>query len=368
MNEDRPTLPADGHKSVDPSQPHVCTYPVGPLPTPRCPSHSYSLDSQETSASRDFDQFWHAKNTELEWQQTPTLDTTSHAARFRHAGWHPIRKLIWSAMERTGQSASRRRSFGECGSQSWLEQSCTAIDRFRVRHNHCNDRLCTPCSNQRSLRLRDALLQQIGRTPCSFITLTLCGKGEPLTDLIDRLYRSFKALRQLERWTDKVRGGAAFLELKWSDKAARWHPHLHIIADADFLPQGELSEMWRAITRDSYIVDVRRVRQPEVTGAYVTKYASKPLNMSFCRTPELLDEAMRVLKGRRLCLCFGTWYGTSLTNAEDEELNLESEEKFHFFAPLEDILSRATAGERNAIAVLKMAHIEGLWRASLDSS
>jgi len=216
--------------------------------------------------------------------------------------------------------------------------------------------------------LRDSLLAVIGRTPCSFITLTLCGKGEPLADLIDRLYKHFRTLRLHPTWDEKVRGGAAFLEVKWSDKAQRWHPHLHIIADADYIPKGELSTVWRTITHDSFIVDIQRVKNPEITGRYVTKYASKPLNTSFANSPALLDEAIKALKGRRLCLTFGTWYGTPLTTAEDDELDLADKNDFHCLYPLEDLLRRATNGERDALNVVKLAGIEGIWRAMLDAT
>jgi hypothetical protein len=52
---------------------------------------------------------------------------------------------------------------------------------------------------------------------------------------------------------------------------------------------------------------------------YVTKYASKPLDMSFVAVPKLLAEAIKALKGRRLCACFGTWYGTPLNEEEPDE-------------------------------------------------
>jgi hypothetical protein len=108
------------------------------------------------------------------------------------------------------------------------------------------------------------------------------------------------------------------------------------------------------------------VKNVEITGRYVTKYASKPLNTSFANSPALLDEALRALKGRRLCLTFGSWYGTPLTDAEDDGLDLETDHSFHRHCPLEDLLQRANRGERDAINTVKLAGIEGLWRASLS--
>ncbi len=201
----------------------------------------------------------------------------------------------------------------------------------------------------------------------SFITLTLCGKGEPLKDLIDKLYKSFRALRNHPTWTEVVWGGAAFLEIKYSDKSRRWHPHLHVIADMKFLSQAELSDVWRGITKDSYIVDIRKVRDSETTARYVTKYASKPLNTSFSNSPKLLDEALLALKGRRLCLCFGTWYGTPLDALEDTDLadDLTDAGEWQMIASLSMIIADANAGDAQARLMLIACGGETKWRASL---
>ncbi len=193
-------------------------------------------------------------------------------------------------------------------------------------------------------------MAMIGTQPVSFITLTLSGKNKGLHELIDKLYRSFKALRNHPTWSEKVEGGAAFLEIKYNDKSQRWHPHLHIIAKASYIDQGELSEAWRTITKDSFIVDIRRVRNPEITGRYVTKYASKPLNSSFSNTPALLDESILALKGRRLCMCFGTWFGTPLDLAEDAELadDLIDAGGWTCISTLEHMCERAAAHDEEA--------------------
>lgn len=360
--------------------PQSCASPTPPTPPQNAPSiagyngessspRPDSLDSQESTVRRDFDRWMHEKGSPESFYSEPLLDTDSQSSKFRHSGWSKFRKLIFDSMQRTSQSPNRRRSFGECGSYSWVEQSQENASRFRIRYNHCHDRLCTPCANARSIKIQQALMSQIGEKPVSFITLTLCGRGEKLSELVDRLYRHFRALRLHPLWEEKVRGGAAFLEIKWSDKARRWHPHLHIIADAGFIDQGELSSVWRGISKDSFIVDIRRVRNAETTAHYVTKYASKPLNTSFCLSPELLDEALTSLKGRRLCLCFGSWYGTSLTDAEDATLDEEeNSEEWKMFTDLESLIQRANAGDRDAIFVIQQAGGEVRWRQLLLNS
>lgn len=333
--------------------------PVPPSPPP-------SLDTTETSVRANVEAFLNAPAEEnQEWE--PNLQEDMHTIRFRHSGWWQLRRRIFAALQRTGQTRSRLCAFGSCGAGAWIEQSAEDSSRLRVKQCYCHDRLCTPCANSRSYNLSQALLHLIEEKPHTFITLTLCGKGEALTELIDRLYKHFRALRLHPLWAESVRGGAAFLEVKYNDKSQRWHPHLHIIADCNFINQGELSSVWRGITKDSFIVDIRKVRDSEVSARYVTKYASKPLNSSFANSPKLLDEAIVALKGRRLCLCFGTWYGTPLDALEDTELadDLIDTGKWIPIGSLEDALFAASHGDAQAILLLRTLNAEAKWRESL---
>lgn len=338
-------------------------------PSPTC------LDTQETTAkianasdSRiDFDRFMAEKGSRDEFFSLPVLDENSLSACFRHSGWRVIRQRVFASLLRTSQSSSRRASFGCCGSYSWVEQSQTDPSRFRLRHNHCNDRLCTPCANERSRRLSNSVLSLIEGKTLSFITFTLCGKGESLSTLLDRLYKHFKALRQLDIWTDAVKGGVAFLEIKWNDRSQRWHPHLHVLADAKYIEKTALQRAWLVLSKDSFIVDIRRVRDSAICGRYVTKYASKPLNTSFSNTPRLLDEAVTALKGRRLCFAFGEWYGKALI---DEDLNGDDaldllQADWKIFMDLETLLLKCNHGSPESMHILRCIGGEDLWRQTL---
>lgn len=338
-----------------------------PGPGPTLPSN---LDSLETSVRGDFDRFWSDKGTPADYFAPATIDESSLSSNFRHSGWKPIRKRVWESMDRVKVNASRKARFGCCGSYSWVERSTADPDRFRVRHNHCNDRLCTPCALNRSMALRCNVLDIIGTRSVSFITLTLCGAGESLAVLLDRLYKHFRALRVHPTWADNVKGGVAFLEVKWNDKAQRWHPHFHILCDAKFIPKDELRRAWFSISKDSFIVDIQRVDSQLQCGNYVTKYASKPLNTSFSNTPSLLDEAVIALKGRRLCFAFGTWYGKALTDPDldgDDALD-QIQAGWAFFAELEELLQRANSGNPDAVQIFKSMNAEAAWRATLTLS
>jgi len=145
-----------------------------------------------------------------------------------------------------------------------------------------------------------------------FITLTLRASNTPLTDQIDRLFRSFRALRVDKNLGGKLKGGAAFGEIKIGERSGRWHPHLHVIAEGAFIDQKELSRAWHRITGDSTIVDIKRVDSVERAASYVAKYVTKPADASVFANTELLDEFVCAIAGRRLCSTFGSWRGFCL--------------------------------------------------------
>lgn len=330
---------------------------------------SSSLDTSETSEKNPVEAFLSA-GPAPKIDAEIHLDELSWTARFRHSGWSVIRRRIFDGLQRTGQSTSRQSSFANCGNASWVQHNIEDPSRLRLSCNHCHDRLCTPCANLRSFRIEQALLKLIEKKSSTFITLTLAAGNDRLSDKLDRLYRSFKALRNHPLWEDAVSGGAAFLEIKWSDKSQRWHPHLHIVCESKYMAQHELSRAWHSITKDSFIVDIRKVQDAVKAGGYICKYASKPLNSSFSNTPALLDEAITALKGRRLCICFGTWYGTPLDLAEDETLadDLVDAGEWTNIIPLEDLLHSAASGDKRAMQMIVALNVEAKWRQALTPS
>jgi hypothetical protein len=165
-----------------------------------------------------------------------------------------------------------------------------------------------------------------------FITLTLKHGVGPLKTQIDRLGTCFTRLRHRKLWQSAVGGGASFVEIKRSKDGRHWHPHLHIVVEGRYLAQSALSADWLAVTGDSYVVDIRMIRDAAKVGSYVVKYASKPLDRSLYANPDWLDEAMIALRGRRLVATFGSWSHLALTAAGDDPGDWE------FVATLDDVV------------------------------
>jgi Replication protein len=286
---------------------------------------------------------------------------------FRHSGWTKLRERVYRAMsyyaclsDRAAMddptpgsrkrntifvSRNRVKAFERCGSDAWVLQSLDDPNRYKVTCNACRDRFCTPCSNERASHLRAKILGIIQGKQYRFVTFTLRTENEPLQAQLNRLYASFRKLRQRAFWKQRVEGGIAFCEVKWSERANRWHPHLHVLVHGRYIPQKELGQEWYQVTGDSWIVDVRAVKDDKKAADYVGKYATKGFHSSAVETDERLHEAMRCFFGRRFVIPFGDWKGF---DPEDEP----EKKGWRIIESLHVLLSRVRNGDPNACRIL----------------
>lgn len=244
--------------------------------------------------------------------------------KYYHGGWAELRARTYEALSRCSEPESRQRAFAECclrGRPEYKGDDESSATEWRIVTDRCHDRLCTVCAAARAWDIRLALYDQLKDKAHSFATLTLkTSPGEALKACIDRLYKAFRALRQSPLWVRCVVGGAAFMEVTRGKNGDHWHTHLHLILDATFMPKKELSWAWHAASEGSYIVDIERCGGSAAAN-YVTKYVTKAANGHILRTPELLDEFILAIKGRRTCTTFGDWYGKA--TLEDDTLDAE---------------------------------------------
>lgn len=267
------------------------------------------------------------------------------ASRFRHNGWQHNRELIYESLHRTAQSKSRIEAFADCGATAYVYRAADDPTKFRLGGSSCRDRFCVPCAIDRSRCLATNVLRTLGKRPARFVTLTLRQTDAHLRDILDRLYDSFRKLRARAFWKQRVKGGAAFVEIKYSATNDAWNVHLHIIVHGRFIPKRDLSREWHKITADSFIVDVRLIESEEKIARYVVKYCATTSNNTFLNRKDYLDTVMIVMVGRRLCLTFGDWRGIKLTESPNETdwISLGS---FH------EVVSKAAHGDRESLAAI----------------
>lgn len=267
------------------------------------------------------------------------------ARRWRHSGWHQARQLIYDCLRRTRQTKSRVRNYNDCGATAYVYRSVADPAVFRLGGSSCRDRFCVPCATDRSRCLATNVINALGHRPARFVTLTLLQTKAHLGDVLDKLYDCFRKLRTTKFWKRHVRGGCAFIEVKYSNKNQAWNVHLHAIVHGTFLDKFTLAKLWHKITTDSYIVRIKAVEDDVAVGRYVVKYVSKPFNNTFLNRTELLDTVVTVMVGRRLALTFGDWRGIKLTESPNDQ-DWISLGTFH------DIVTRAKAGDRECLAAV----------------
>jgi hypothetical protein len=149
--------------------------------------------------------------------------------------------------------------------------------------------LCPLCAIRRGAKYLkaylvrfEALQQQNPNLKAYLVTLTV-KDGPDLSERFKHLYKS-----QRELWMRKTRGRGSVLDgvagAVWSYEVKRgkgsgvWHPHLHMIALAESIPdQQQLANEWHNITGDSFVVDVRPIDQQDPASGFVEvfKYAVK---------------------------------------------------------------------------------------------
>jgi hypothetical protein len=158
-----------------------------------------------------------------------------------------------------------------------------------------------------------------------FLTLTV-KNGPDLAGRAAHLRAAFKKLRRRAWWKANVAGGIAVEEVTRNERAGEWHPHLHLIIDAA-VPQAALqtalAALWRAVTGDSYILDVRPFQGVTVAADLreLCKYTAKIADI--VEDPALVRSYLDYARRRRLIVTFGSCYGAAaeavLAAAEAEE-------------------------------------------------
>lgn len=306
---------------------------------------SSSVQHLETKSPAPTPEISHPRFGSREFDSQPA---TAEEQRFRHSGWAVRRHQIYKALLRTHRPDARIDRFCNCGAGAQLQVSQDGND-LRYICMRCKDRWCAPCCSERSAGFAERVAQQIAGKTTRFITLTLRHSNTPLAAQIDRLYRSFAALRRRATTCTVFEGGAAFLEPKRNRANDGWHPHLHIITEGTYIDQRDLSRTWHEITGDSSIVDIRRVHDNADVARYVCKYVTKPADPSVFACPDALDEMITALAGRRLCMTFGTWRGIRL------DADPPDAEHWITIGSVDTLRSNAAAGDVNAIRYMEAA-------------
>jgi hypothetical protein len=258
---------------------------------------------------------------------------SEHTARIAHAGElkkHSLQqaRYLYTLNDESATHAAYR--LGKCSSWMLFRHYYTADKIKLTKIETCGQHLLCPfCAAGRASRAAKAYLGRFEviralspKLKPIMITLTVKNGG----DLAERSQHLSRCLRtMLDRRRDSLKKGRGYCEfsklegLVYSMEVTRakdgsWHPHVHMVAMAhSWLDHDKLSQEWQSITKDSTIVDIRRLKKDSLGGysksfAEVFKYALKFASMSHADT----WHAFKTLKGRRLSGSVGCFRGVEV--------------------------------------------------------
>jgi hypothetical protein len=186
------------------------------------------------------------------------------------------------------------------------------------------------------------------------LTLTVKhNKSHSLRVVLDKVNRAFNCLRRRPIYKDNVTGAVKVVEIKWNEENG-WHPHLHLICDAKWIPYEVLRAVWFEITGDSTQVDIRRIKSSAKVARYVTKYLTKSIADWNDRE---LYEFLQTMRGVRTVSTLG-WCISMPILDKLEKIN-DDDEPTGDWTPLgtiDDVFRSAAKGDPVSIKVLTLLY------------
>lgn len=137
----------------------------------------------------------------------------------------------------------------------------------------CDDRFCRRCNARRAKRIGRRYASRIARfkNP-KLLTLTTMRRGL-CQHSVQKLRQDFAKLRRSKVW--RASKGLYAIEVGHTDGIGQVNLHIHAIIDGDFMHQAMIAREWRRITKDSYIVDIRRCWSHHGALHYLREYVTK---------------------------------------------------------------------------------------------
>jgi hypothetical protein len=234
------------------------------------------------------------------------------------------RRRVCEVLGSVPEFQRRGERIAECSSAPWIGRTDEGLPTVIIPR--CHDRLCSICQGRRSVRIaRDVnTLLEHCHAP-RFLTLTVKGDRDgvpiPLPELVKLLLASFRRLRQVRDWRQRVEGGCATLQVTRNPTNGLWHPHLHCIIDGEFFPHGIMKALWLKATGTSHVVNLQAIHDRVQTARYVASYVAKSADLASWPAAAIL-EYLSALRSTRLFMTFGRFHGVNLCPRERPRPNV----------------------------------------------
>lgn len=231
--------------------------------------------------------------------------------------WSRLTRLLW-ALSRCHDMRARAwaiRLAGCChhASLSFSPES----GETRPWLSTCGSRLCPFCGRGRATRLARRLRVHIAsmKRP-KHLVLTFRSRDLPLPSQLQLLRRAFAKLRRTRVWRDAVAGGVYSIEVTRNNETGLWHPHLHTVIDAKFMPQAVIARLWGSFIGDTAFVWIRQVTDPANMAWELGKYVGKPPDTRGWPDNAIIRHA-NALHGQRMMQTFGNLHAVKVPKLDE---------------------------------------------------
>ena len=130
------------------------------------------------------------------------------------------------------------------------------------------------------------------------------------------LLASWHRLRRSVGWKRKVKGCIVAEGVTYNAKDKTWHPHLNILIEGEFFPVEELRLSWfKASEGRGEVVWITKADAGTVFE--LIKYVAKVTDL--LERPEVLDEFLTAIKGRRLLRTYGVCRNIPISDEDDPQ-------------------------------------------------
>jgi hypothetical protein len=191
----------------------------------------------------------------------------------------------------------------------------------KIIASSCKQRWCPTCAVAKAKFITAEITDWLKavKKP-KLLTVTLKHSTESLQAQIDKLYNAFRLLRRWKNFKKQIDGGIWFFQVHYASNGKGWHPHIHCLISGNYLQKEWISEAWKTITEDSYIVDIEQIKDVNKAAGYVARYCARPANLQDLTDSQAV-ELVKALHGRRLCGKFGIARVCQLTPSKPENSN-----------------------------------------------
>ncbi len=249
----------------------------------------------------------------------PSTPIPTYGERLRHSclEQYEAANAIYSYLDKINMS-SKRFNLENCRSIAWFVRNIQSGD-VRIAANSCHLRWCPVCSDSRRNYISHSVQEWVKeQSHPKFLTLTIMHSNAPLEHQVNHLYKYFRLLRKRRDFREAVPGGFWFFQIKKSKRSGQWHPHLHCLISGKYIPHSRLVSMWKDITFNSTVVDIRPIRDPVKASNDAARYAACPGSLAGLSFDDAL-ELVECMHGRRICGTWGTARSVSLRPPVDSD-------------------------------------------------